>query len=641
MFMDKLSKFTGSLALCVLCTVSAQAADRQVLHGHVPKAITEMNLPAIGRPPATDTLQLSIGLPLRNKEDLDQFMKELYTPGSPNFRKFLKPKEFTEKYGPSEEDYRALVEFAKDNGLTVTSTSSNRLLLDVKASVADVERVFHVTMRLYQHPTEARTFCAPDVEPSVDLQVPILYIGGMDGYVLPRRVKSQPMTAAGEGTKPFEGGSGPKGTFMAEDIRKAYLEGVTNLTGNGQTVGLLEYSAFYSAPIASYEYSNGIPTPVNIENWEFDGASGVPVQSQTNAYSEVEIDIEMAIAMAPFLDGVIVYEMPTIPASAYQGLPPDVALNFAAVTDLANQLSSSWEYQVTPNTDQIFQEMGAQGQSFFQASGDGGGRTAPNVYSPFDDAYVTLVGGTTLTTTANGSYNSEVVWNDKYGESGGGITTNYTIPWWQEGVSMSANGGSTTQRNMPDVAIVAANVFTYYGGAPITNGGYYGTSLAAPLWAGFMALVNEEASYHSLPPVGFANPAIYAIGEGTGYSSCFNDIKSGNNETQYAPAGDFQAVTGYDLCTGWGTPKGIALINALVYPPPIMKYVKFGGQAGNGSWENPFNSLAAAVNAVSPYGGIVLDGPASSSERLTITKPVTIEAIGGPVTIGTTSTISN
>jgi xanthomonalisin len=271
--------------------------------------------------------------------------------------------------------------------------------------------------------------------------------------------------------------------------------------------------------------------------------------------------------------------------------------------------------------------MGAQGQSFFQASGDGGGRTAPNVYSPFDDAYITLVGGTTLTTTANKAYSSEVVWNDANGESGGGYTTNYSIPWWQARVSMSANGGSTTQRNMPDVAILSDNIYTVYGGDPIKSGGYSGTSLAAPLWAGFMALVNQKAVEDGQPLVGFANPAIYAIGESTSYSSVFNDITSGNN-------GPFNAVTGYDLCTGWGTPKA-ALINSLVNPPPIMKYVRFGGtSAGNGSWEDPFNTLAQGVNAVQSYGGIVLLGPGQSTETISITKPVHIEAIGGAVKFG-------
>jgi subtilase family serine protease len=617
----------------VLCTMPGPAVERQTLHGHVPAAVTDLKLPVVGRPPATTSLQLAIGLPWRDKAGLDNLLKDIYTPGSPNFRKYLKPRQFTERFGPTEQDYQALIEFARANGLEVTGTSSNRALLDIKASVADIERVFHVTMRLYQHPTEARTFCAPDVEPSLDLAVPVLFISGLDNYIIPHRVKETHVAGEENGSRGAQGGSGPNGTYMAQDLRNAYVPGVT-LAGDGQSVGLLEYSGFYTDPIQSYAAANGLPAVYPV-NWELDGATGNPVITDTNAYGEVEVDVEMVIAMAPGA-GVIVYELPSIPASGYQGIPPDDALNLMAAQDLANQISCSWEYQVTPNTDQMFQELAAQGQSFFQASGDGGGRTGSNVYSPFDDAYITLVGGTTLTMTANGAaWNSETVWNNPaYGESGGGISPNYSIPWWQARVNMSANGGSTTQRNMPDVAMVANNVYAIFGGHPILAGGYNGTSVAAPLWAGFMALVNEQAALDGVPSIGFANPVIYAIGQGPNYAACFHDITTGNNENSLSPSA-FKAAAGYDLCTGWGTPKGAALINALILTPPILKYVKFGGSAsGDGSWEYPYNTMAGAVGGVPANGGILIKGPGTSAETMTITKPMTIGAVGGSGTIG-------
>src|ERR1022692_4064938 len=147
-----ISEMAAGLALFVLCAMPAQAAERQILRGHVPRGVAEQKLPAIGRLPASTTLQLAIGLPLRNKEGFNNFLQDLYTPGSTNFRKYLTPPQFTEKFGPTEQDYQTLLEFARANGLTVTVTHPNRKLLDIKASVADIERVFHVTMRLYQHP---------------------------------------------------------------------------------------------------------------------------------------------------------------------------------------------------------------------------------------------------------------------------------------------------------------------------------------------------------------------------------------------------------------------------------------------------------------------------------------------------------
>jgi subtilase family serine protease len=634
---NKVLGMVAGTALFALGTLPVSAAERQVLQGHVPKAVASLNLPATGRLPATTTLQLAIGLPWRNPAGLKNFLQELYTPGHPNFRKYLTPRQFTDQFGPTEEDYQALVAFARTNGLTVTGTFTNRALLDIKASVADIERVFHVTMRVYQHPTEARTFYAPDVEPSLDLALPVLHISGLDNYTLPHRLGQKAVKASGPGGAngtPTPTGSGPGHTYTASNIRTAYVPGL-GLTGGGQSVGLLEYEGYYYDLIEDYEAYNGIPVnSVTVENWELDGASGTPGAN----YGEAQVDIEMAIAMAPGLDSVIVYELP----STTNNPPPDDALNFMAAQDLANQLSSSYGFEYSANTDEIFQELAAQGQSFFQSSGDAGALPSQYIPQPYDDPYITLVGGTELTTGSGGAYSSETVLNDTsvYGPNGdgilsaGGISDEYAIPWYQEGINMSGNGGSTTMRNMPDVAIVADSIYAFYSETGTNAGPYLGTSLAAPLWAGFMALANEQAQNDGLPAVGFANPVIYAIGKGSSYNSCFHDITTGNNETPYSP-NEFSAVTCYDLCTGWGTPKGQALINALVSPPPSLVWVQFSAAAGgNGTWLHPYNTMAAGVSAVPANGAIWIKGPGSSTETPTITKPMSVRAVGGAATIG-------
>ncbi len=164
---------------------------------------------------------------------------------------------------------------------------------------------------------------------------------------------------------------------------------------------------------------------------------------------------------------------------------------------------------------------------------------------------------------------SETTWPN----SGGGIDQLTALPSWQRGVSTSANQGSATYRNTPDVACVAADIWVVS-----SNGNTFavtGTSASAPLWAGFIALANQQAANSNKPPVGFLNPAIYAIGQGPNYSLCFHDITTGNNENSQSP-NRFSAVAGYDLCTGWGTPAGSNLINALSglgvdNPPAITK----------------------------------------------------------------------
>ena len=213
--------------------------------------------------------------------------------------------------------------------------------------------------------------------------------------------------------------------------------------------------------------------------------------------------------------------------------------------------------------------MALQGQSFFQASGDDDAYYS-GIAQWADDTNITLVGGTTLSTTGpGGSWSSETVWNWGGGSgSGGGVNfNNVAIPGWQLGVSMANNQGSTTLRNVPDVAMTADNIVVFCNnGQQQTGTG--GTSCAAPLWAAFTALANQQAASLGKPPVGFLNPAIYAIGKGPNYASTFHDITTGNNFSSSSPT-NYSAVPGYDLCTGWGTPNGQNLINALVTPDTL------------------------------------------------------------------------
>src|SRR5208283_1383784 len=153
--------------------------------------------------------------------------------------------------------------FVKANGLKVTDTYPNRTLLDVSGKVPDIEKAFHVTMWIYPHPQEARMFYAPDVEPSLDLAVPVSHISGLDNYSLPRprlqvrspqKPDSSAFSQSGAGSARSEtssqpnAGSGPSGTYMARDFRAAYVPG-TPLNGSGQAVGLLQFDGYAASDI--------------------------------------------------------------------------------------------------------------------------------------------------------------------------------------------------------------------------------------------------------------------------------------------------------------------------------------------------------------------------------------------------------
>ncbi len=612
----------AALWTTALFSPATQAASRQFLHGHVPDAVAAST--AIGPLRPSDRMDLAVGLPLRNQDELNQLLKQLADPTSSNFRGYLTPAQFAERFGPSEADYRALGAFFEANGITVTGTHPNRMIVDVRGTVADIESTFHVHMLYWRHPTRG-TFFSPDREPSLDASVTVLDIAGLDNFALPHPMdlKSRPFSSGQPLAQSLTTGSGPGGLYIGSDFRNAYAPAVT-LNGAGQSVGLFELDGFYATDVQANFQAAGLPA-VPVETVLLDGVGGTP-----NSWNvEVTLDIMMAAYMAPGLARVIVYE----------GTNGNDVLNRMATDNLASQLSSSWSFDTAnASTEQIFSEMIAQGQAMFQASGDGGAYHA-SIMPPADDPEVTVVGGTSLTTaSAGGAWQSETTWPD----SGGGVSTTWPIPSYQQQVNTTAAGGSATMRNIPDVALIASQIFL------ICNDGQSiavdGTSAAAPLWAGFMALANQQAATNGRHAVGFANPPLYAIGKGSNRETSFHDISTGSN-------GSFNALPGYDLATGWGTPAGQPLIDALVgasNPPsfalassePTMSIAP--GTSGHSaitiSPQPGFNgSVALAVTGL-PAGVTASFSPASVSTLSTLTLTASNSAPSSTSTIDITGT---
>ena len=537
---------------------------------------------ASGRLAASNRLHLALSLPLRQPQVLARLLQELYDPVSPNYRRFLTADQFAERFGPTRADYAAVRQFAITNGLTISTEHPNRTLLDVEGTTAAIEKCFQTTLRVYPHPVEKRTYFAPEVAPSIAGTLPLLDVSGLNNYRLPRPKSLHPLAPTDPRHPVPKTGSGPGSTYIGYDFRSAYAPGVT-LTGVGQSVGLLEFDGYFASDIAAYEARAGLPA-IPLQNVLLDGFSGVPVGTNNNS-SEVSLDIELAAAMAPGLASIIVYE------TGATSLANDI-LNRMVTDNLAKQISCSWDFAsaTAGSTDQIFQQMAAQGQAFFDASGDVGAYSGA-IPPPNDDPYITIVGGTTLTTGATGAWSAETVWNwytsgRGSGASSGGMSTSYALPSWQAGISMSANQGSTTKRNLPDVAMTADNVWVAYNNGQ--TGTFGGTSCAAPLWAGFTALVNQQTMANTGTTVGFLNPALYTIGKGSGYASAFHDITTGNSfPSTYSTK--FVAATGFDLCTGWGTPTGQNLINALAGQANPLQVTPAGGITASGPVGGPFS----------------------------------------------------
>jgi len=556
----------AALFFCLFGMVTASAAPEwKNLNGHVPSPVRRLT--AIGRLPGTNELRLAIGLPLRDAAGLDEFLRQLADPASPNYKKYLTPEQFAAQFGPTESDYATVEQFARTNGLRITATHVNRLLLDVAGPVSSVEKTFHISLRTYRHPHDARDFFAPDTEPTVDKSLPVVDIQGLSDYSLPqpKLVKKNLLS-----TTPKFGSAADGYSYFGDDFRAAYVPGTT-LNGAGQTVGLLQFDGYYASDITAYATAaGGGRTNIVIQKVLLDGYGGGITSVNGNA--EVSLDIEMAMAMAPALSKIIVFE--GNPSS----LIPNDVLNAMAASNTVKNLSSSWGWSGGPSTttDNIFKNMAAQGQSFFNASGDSDAFPASyvdnsgNVTTPSSSPYITEVGGTQLTTPGGGgAYSSETVWNRNNGiGSSGGVSTYYAIPAWQQGInSFLSNGGSITTRNIPDVALTAEYCYVKYGNG--SSASFGGTSCAAPLWAGFMALVNQQAVTNGQSSAGFINPAIYELANESIYNSVFHDITSGNNSSSISPNA-FNAVPNYDLCTGLGSPNGTNLITALLNPDTLI-----------------------------------------------------------------------
>lgn len=556
--------------------MALSAAQKTLPSNHVPSWVARGKSAPLGRMAGTNQLTLALSLPLREAAALTNLLREIYDPTSPQFHRYLTPAEFAERFGPTPADYAKVLQFAHTNGFKVVATHPNRLVLEVTARSADTERAFHVRLNSFKHPRESRNFFAPDADPTVDVALPILRVSGLDNYALPQpRSKLMPATAR-PSINP-RGGSGPSGRFIGNDFRQAYVPGTT-LTGAGQSVGLLQFDGFHPSDITNYANLIGLTNLPPLTVVPVNGGVSTPGGGEI----EVALDIEMVLAMAPGISNIYVYEAPN--PSPWVSL-----LSRMANDNLSRQLSCSWGGGGPDSAaEQIFLQMAAQGQTFFNAAGDSDAFVGA-VDFPAESPNITQVGGTTLSTDGSGNYVSETAWN-RGGNvgGGGGISTVYPLPVWQQGISMAANQGSTSWRNMPDVALVADNIHIFYGNG--TNANVGGTSCAAPLWAAFLALANQRAAQISQPPVGFLNSTIYALNRGTNYSATFHDITTGDNTSSASPT-NFYAVTGFDLCTGWGTPTGTNLINALntpdalgLSPQTVASFGAVGGPFSPASW---------------------------------------------------------
>lgn len=587
------------------------ADSTMLLKDHVAPQIR--NSVKLGRVAADEIVPLGLVMKL-DESLLAQTLDELYGPNAPKHRQFLSSAEFAQRFGLIDKRNK-LEAFAQANGLTI-DPNDNRpesMLVKVSGRAAAVEKAFGVQLNHYRT-ADGRIFRGHETDPVIPVPLEphlsaVTGLSNLTGIFHPRlRLAANRTGTLGRAAPAFTGTTGPNFGLAPSDIKTIYGLNSLPLTGAGQTVALFELDGYNPSDITAYEHQFTFSTPASFVS--VDGTpnlcDGVNCSAQNTttdpAMIEVALDIELVAAIAPGVSQILVYDGP----NTYQG-GLDI-YNQIAVDDTAKAVSTSWGSPETEMTlayvqaeAQIFQRMAAQGQSVFAAAGDDGAyddtmnpyKTTLTVDDPAAQPLVTGVGGTSLGGSVQNP--TETTWNDTYGATGGGVSSFWPIPSYQTGIAGLA---SQSARNVPDVALNADPVTGYsvYVAGNWFPGTVGGTSAAAPLWAAFTALLNEQRVSTGDGALGFPNPTLYSIAASAAYTSNFNDITTGNN-------GFYQAGSGYDNTTGWGTFKGSALINSVNNVPTLTSLSPASALVGSSSFTLTVNGTNFVTSSTVTWNG--------------------------------------
>jgi kumamolisin len=463
--------------------------------------------------------------------------------------KHISHDDFASTYGADPEHLERVRAFARAHGLRVIDSPDeiSRRTLKVQGTVAQLEKAFNVTLNDYDHPGGRYRGRTGSIHIPADLEEVIQGVFGLDN-----RPQAKPHMRF-RGLAGASDAATPNISYSPVQVAQLY-NFPTGVTGAGQTIGIIELGGGYNpSDITNYFQSLGL-TPPNVSSVSVDGGTNSPT-TPDSADGEVLLDIEVSGAVAPGAN-IVVYFTPNTSQGFQDALSTaihDTTNNPSAVSISWGGPESTWTSQLMQTFDQVAQEAAALGVTITVAAGDDGSSDgvsdgSNNVDFPASSPNVLACGGTTLA-SANGSVTSETVWNDgtNGGATGGGFSTVFAQPTYQSSLAGSYSG--QTGRGVPDVSGDADPDTGYNILVDGEQGVIGGTSAVAPLWAGLVALLNQQLNTR----LGFINPAIYALAEP---NNGFNDITQGNN-------GSYSAGPGWDPCTGLGSPIGTTLATLL------------------------------------------------------------------------------
>jgi len=613
----------GALKIAVLCITAlafsgaAEALAQDSAQTRVGDQAGSITLPLAGNHPVeTESLRLSgwadldrqlvmrVTLAPRNRSQLEKLLAAQQDPASPEYRHWLTPGEFAERFGPAQSDVAAVSNWLGSEGFRILSAGVQERYIEFTGPVWRAERSFHTSIatfadgRAYANLTDPlipaqfgdtiesiqgldnfehsmplsdrRT--ARAASPSSDVQVPEMQLAE---WIDPGLSPGASLPVSGDTSAPDTIVGGSK-AFAPADLAAFYDEstllndGIDG--GGGDCIAVVGDSDYLDAAVSTFDTQFGLPAS-NITRVIVGGRDrGITVDE-----SEALLDLEWSHAVAP--GAAQRYYLGAITDAISRAVSDNACGTISVSFSLCGVSRSSYK-----SLDSVFAQAAAQGQSVFVSAGDQGAAgvvldsggaaceagTSHNVNEMAAGPNVTGVGGTQFAPSYNGAGLDsgnvpESTWHESIGAGGGGASAVFTKPGFQNGSGVPADG----KRDVPDVAMIASpdrpGVFlgADLSGVASIDCCWGGTSLGAPIWAGISKLLAQESGRR----VGNIDTRLYNLARSGGASAGLRDVTSGNNSFNIVAG--FSAAIGYDQASGWGTVDIAKFVQAFAAAAPI------------------------------------------------------------------------
>ena len=499
----------------------------------------------LGPADPTERLEVTVVLRLADRQGLKDRLQKLARGERSGGN--LSRQEFARRHGTSQADRDAVREFAEAHGLAVVQEHAGRRTMVLTGTVAQFDDAFGIQLQHCSHPGGTYRGRTGPVHVPAELDGIIEAVLGLDSRPQARAHFRMRASNTRRRSRPARAGAA---SFTP--VQLAALYEFPQGDGKGECIALIELGGGYQPQdIQTYFGGLGLTAPA-VTAVSVDHGANQPTGDANGPDGEVMLDIEVAGAIAPAA-AIAVYFAPNTDAGFLDAVTTaihDEVRKPSVISISWGGPESTWTQQAMTAMDEAFQAAAAMGITVCVASGDGGSTDGESdgsnhVDFPASSSYALACGGTSL--QANGTaIGSEVVWNDgdaASGASGGGVSTFFALPAWQQGLGATDAGGNRSplaNRGVPDICADADPQTGYSVLVDGTSAVYGGTSAVAPLWAGLIARINALTGR----PAGFVNPALY------GQPAALRDITQGNN-------GGFSASSGWDACTGLGSPNGV------------------------------------------------------------------------------------